>query len=77
MCRGSERSRRHHDLDWLRVIAFSLLILFHVGIGMKFGVMAVATFGITVLVYETLIRYTDPTRILFGMKPRPRIRPSD
>jgi hypothetical protein len=59
-------------LDWLRVAAFGLLILYHVG-------MFCVTWGRTVLVAATaagcwlafeLARRVDPLRPLLGLGPR-------
>ena len=33
----TQKKIRRHDIDWLRVILFALLIPFHVGIGVYWG----------------------------------------
>jgi glucan biosynthesis protein C len=40
------------------------------GIPLKFIVIAVAAFGVTVGIYEVAVRRWNPVRFLFGMKPR-------
>jgi hypothetical protein len=38
--------------------------------GLKFAAIAVATFGLSLLVYEVAVRRWGPVRFLFGMKPK-------
>ena len=60
---------RRYDLDWLRVIAFSLLIFYHVGMLFVPWDFHIKNNNIcNWLVYELLIRRWRYIRPLFGLK---------
>jgi len=59
----------------LVAIAFYVVQL-QAGIGLKFVVIAVATYAGTLFLYEFLVRRTNLTRFLFGMKPLKKEKPS-
>jgi glucan biosynthesis protein C len=42
------------------------------GSGLKFAVVALASFAVSVLIYEVAVRRWGPVRFLFGMKPKKR-----
>ncbi len=53
-------------------VAF-VVVRWDLGVLPKFGVVLVASFGLTLLVYEFLVRRWNSVRFLFGLKPRPRV----
>jgi peptidoglycan/LPS O-acetylase OafA/YrhL len=58
----------------INTIVGYLVIQWPVSIAVKYLVIVVVTTLATYAVYEVLIRRTDVTRFLFGMKPKPRPR---
>lgn len=65
------------------IIAF-FVVQWGLGVGAKYAIIVASSFAVTILAYDILVRRTNITRFLFGMKPQPkkardtkRIRPTN
>jgi hypothetical protein len=52
-------------------IAF-FVVQWSLGVAAKYAIIVALSFAGTVLAYDILVRRTGITRLLFGMKPRPK-----
>jgi len=53
------------------IIAF-FVVQWDFGVWAKYSIIVASSFAVTILAYDTLVRRTNTTRFLFGMKPKPK-----
>jgi peptidoglycan/LPS O-acetylase OafA/YrhL len=49
-----------------------VVVRWNLGLGVTYGAVVVASFALSLGLYEFVVRRTNATRFLFGLKPRPR-----
>jgi glucans biosynthesis protein C len=68
---ASEASLPFYVLHQTVIVAVAYVVVgWELGVWPKFAAICLAAFSLTLLVYEVAVRRTNPTRFLFGMKPR-------
>lgn len=48
------------------------VVQWHLGIAEKYLIISTASLGTTLVLYDLFVKRTNPTRFLFGMKPKSR-----